>query len=239
MLSSLGLHSRAPQNPENAVVVVGSGPPAAAAALVLSKAGLDVLILEAGLPEAARGLTFRVAGLTVARIHRTLGARTGDLSVTGDPRSILFEDVSPGGLTNHWSCAVPRFSRDDFADARRAGEQYAWPIDYDDLAPWYDWVEPYLCMSGTTTDFPQLPAGKVADVTALAASWTPIGDAARRDGQALLPVPYVYGARTTLTISGTVFNSFVRLLKPLMRDGRVAVRFGAKVTSLEWNGTRR
>lgn len=221
------------------VIVVGSGPPAAAAAVLLTQAGVKVTILEAGLPEGARGLTVRIGGLTVARIHRQLGTRSSDLTVTGDPASILYEDVAPGGLTNHWSCAVPRFSRDDFRDARRAGLEHAWPVDYDDLAPWYDWVEPYLRIAGTTTDYPELPAGKVAAATKLGPAWARIADEARREGQALLPVPYVYGAETTLTLSGTVFNSFVRLVKPLQRSGRLTVRHAAQVTQLEWSGARR
>jgi choline dehydrogenase-like flavoprotein len=221
------------------VVVVGSGPPAAAVTALLTKAGVNVLLLEAGPAEAARGLTLRIAGVTFARVHRQLPTRSADLAVTGDPKSVVFEDVSPGGLTNHWSCAVPRFSRDDFEDARRAGEAYAWPIDYDDLAPWYDWVEPVLRIAGTTEDFPQLPAGKVTNVTKLSRYWQPIADAARRDGQALLPVPYVYGAETTLTFSGTVFNSFVRMIKPALASGRLEVRFGAKVLQLEWSGARK
>jgi choline dehydrogenase-like flavoprotein len=221
------------------VVVVGSGPPAAAATALLTKAGVDVLLLEAGPADAARGLTVRIGGMTLARVHRPLMQRSTDLSVTGDPKSVLFEDVSPGGLTNHWSCAVPRFSRDDFEDARRAGEAFAWPVDYDDLAPWYEWVEPALRIAGTVQDFPELPAGKVTNVTTLGSHWQPIAEAARREGQALLPVPYVYGAQTTVTFSGTVFNSFVRMIKPALASGLLKVRFGAKLLQLEWSGARK
>lgn len=196
-------------------------------------------MLEAGPEDRARGLTVRVGGLTIARKHRPLLRRDADVAITGDPKSELFEDLAPGGLTNHWSCAVPRFSRDDFEDARRAGEAYAWPVDYDDLAPWYDWVEPWLRIAGTNVDVPPLPAGKVTNVTALSSQWEPVADAARRDGQALVPVPYVYGAQTTLTLSGTVFNSFVRMVKPALASGHLTVRFGAQVQQLEWSGAQK
>ena len=205
----------------------------------MTKAGVNVTLLEAGVLERASGLTVRIGGLTVARIHRPLGTRTNDVRMTGDPASILYEDVAPGGLTNHWSCAVPRFSHDDFRDARRAGEEHTWPVDYEDLAPWYDWVEPYLKIAGTTIDYPELPAGKVTRVTSLGPAWSEIAEAARRDGQALLPVPYVYGAETTLTRSGTVFNSYVRMIKPAMRSGHLTVRHGAQVLQLEWSGARK
>jgi choline dehydrogenase-like flavoprotein len=221
-------------------VVVGSGPAGAAATSLLARAGVDVMLLEAGLPHAAFGFTALARGVTVARLHRDLGPRSDGVTVIGDPRTVLYEDIAPGGLTNHWSCAVPRFSSDDFLDARRAGEAYTWPVDYDDLVPWYEWVEPLLCIAGSPTGAPQLPASRVRDVRSLDRStWMPIAEAAQRAGQAIVPVPYVYGGRTTVTFSGTVFNSFVRLVKPLQRSRQLTIRFGARVTQLEWSGASR
>ena len=101
--------------------MVGSGPAGAAAIARLAEAGVPVTLLEAGRKRAALGLTVRVAGLTVARIHRELKSRSEGLVVNGVPEPVLFEDVAPGGLSNHWSCAVPRFSRQDFLDARLSG----------------------------------------------------------------------------------------------------------------------
>jgi choline dehydrogenase-like flavoprotein len=224
---------------EDTVVVVGSGPAGATATLLLASAGVNVTLLEAGLPRAAFGLTARVAGVTLARVHRRLLPRSEGIVVTGDPGTVLFEDVAPGGLTNHWSCAVPRFSREDFLDARRAGDAYAWPIDYDDLAPWYDWIEPWLRISGSTTDVPQLPSGKVRNPRTLGSTWKAVAELAEHEGQALLPVPYVYGSQTTVTLSGTVFNSFVRLVKPARRSGHLDIRYGARVIQLEWSGARK
>jgi choline dehydrogenase-like flavoprotein len=224
---------------DGTVIVVGSGPPGAAAALRLIHAGVDVTLLEAGLGHRALGLTMRIRGVTVARLHRGLGTRTSDVVVSGDPDAIVYEDIAPGGLTNHWSCAVPRFSPDDFRDARRAGDRYTWPIGYDDLVPWYEWVEPLLHISGASADAPQMPAGSVRTVRSLPRGWQPVAEAAARYGHGLVPVPYVYGARTTLTLSGTVFNSFVRLLKPAQRAGRLTVHDGARVVQLEWSAARR
>src|SRR6201999_1414493 len=146
---------------ENSVVVIGSGPAGAAATLSLIEKGVSVTLLEAGSERDSLGIPARVAGVTLARIHRRLLPQLDGVVVTGDASTVLYEDAAPGGLTNHWSCAVPRFSRDDFEDARRAGDAFAWPIDYDDLAPWYDRIEPHLYISGSAVDVPQLPAGKV------------------------------------------------------------------------------
>ncbi len=221
------------------VVVVGSGPAGAAATLLLVRAGNNVTLLEAGTSRSALGLTARIGGMTVARLHRPLQSRSDDVQVVGDPATVLFEDVAPGGLTNHWSCAVPRFSPDDFADGQRAGDAWTWPLDYGDLAPWYDYVEPLLSIAGSATGAPQLPAGKIHDARTLDPSWQGIADAAQRTGQAILPVPYVYGGRSTLTLSGSVFNSFVRLVKPLRRSGLLKIRYGSHVTQLEWSAAKR
>ena len=190
------------------VVVVGSGPAGAAATLLLTRAGINVTLLEAGSAHSARGLTARVAGLTVARVSRSLTPRSEGVIVTGDPDAVLYEDLSPGGLTNHWSCAVPRFSPDDLLDAKRAGEAFEWPINYEELAPWYDWVEPLLYIAGSATDTPQLPASKVSHVRSLEHSWAPVVEAAHLDGQALVLVSYAYGEKTTLTLSA--WSSIVR-----------------------------
>jgi choline dehydrogenase-like flavoprotein len=136
---------------DDTVVVIGSGPAGAAATLMLVNAGVKVTLLEAGLPHSAHGLTVRLRGYTVAKVCRGLRRLPDGIRVTGDPTTQLFEDLAPGGLSNHWGCAVPRFSREDFLDARRAGPEYDWPLDYDDLVPWYEHVEPWLHIAGSQT----------------------------------------------------------------------------------------
>src|SRR5450432_924479 len=221
-------------NNDPPVVVIGSGPPAAAAVVFLRRAGIEVLLLEAGSERSALGLTLRVHGMTIAKRRQELKQRVG-VARTADPEAQLFEQLAPGGLTNHWSCAVPRFSREDFADAERAGQSQAWPIGYDDLAPWYERVEPLLHVAGSRVDDPQLPAGNVRHAYELAPDWQSLLDDAHRSGRAVVAMPYAYGADTSLTWSGTAFNSFVRLIRPAQRAGGLTVRFGARVQRLEWD----
>ncbi|HYQ41149.1 MAG TPA: GMC family oxidoreductase [Polyangiaceae bacterium] len=223
---------------DNRVIVVGSGPAGAAAAVFLRRAGVEVLLLEAGSEWSSLGLTVRIRGLTVAKTRGELSERTG-VARTAEPTAVLNEDLSPGGLSNFWSCAVPRFSREDFADAERAGEAYVWPVGYDDLAPWYERVEPLLHIAGSRADDVQVPRGNVRHGWELTEDWQSVVGDARRTGRTVVPMPYAYGADTSLTLSGTAFNSFVRLIKPERRAGGLTVRFGARVQRLEWEPSTR
>lgn len=195
-------------------------------------------MLEAGTERSARGLTARVRGMTIAKRRGPLVQRQG-VTRTADPEAMLFEELAPGGLSNHWSCAVPRFSTEDFADAERAGLEHTWPIGYQDLAPWYDRVEPLLHVAGSRLSTPQLPAGKVHHNWELGSEWAEMREDAQLQGRSIAAMPYAYGADTSVTWSGTAFNSFVRLIKPELRTGGLSVRFGARVQRLEWDPTGR
>src|SRR5260221_3053469 len=223
---------------DHRVVVVGSGPAGATAAKFLCEAGIEVTLIEAGRARSERGLTARIAGMTVARVRGQLKRQTEGVTTTAAEVE-LYEELAPGGLTNHWSCAVPRFSRTDFLDAERAGVATTWPIGYEDLAPWYDRGEPLLHISGPDRDVEQLPAGKVRKAWRLDSTWARVADEAGRQGRSVTPLPYAYGFDTAITLSGTVFTSLVRLVKPALRWGRVKIVYGARVRRLEWSSQSR
>ena len=223
---------------DNRVVIIGSGPAGAAAAVFLERAGIDVLLLEAGAERRELGLTLRVRGMTVAKHRRALQQRP-HVTRTADDTAEVNEELAPGGLSNHWSCAVPRFSEEDFEDGRRAGEAYTWPVGYADLAPWYDRVEPLLHIAGPSQGVLQMPAGQVRDARSLDRDWQVLVDSAQRAGRSIVPMPYAYGAESTVTFSGTVFNAFVRLMKPLLAAGRIEARYSARAVRLEWSPEKR
>ena len=65
-----------------------------------------------------------------------------------------------GGKSLIWGRWSFRWSPDDFAANAREGVDGAWPIGYDDLAPWYDYVEDYVGVSGSRENLPYLPDSK-------------------------------------------------------------------------------
>lgn len=62
-----------------------------------------------------------------------------------------------GGKSLLWARVSLRWSPEDFAANAREGIDGAWPIGYDDVAPWYSYVEKYVGISGSRENLPQLP----------------------------------------------------------------------------------
>jgi choline dehydrogenase-like flavoprotein len=62
-----------------------------------------------------------------------------------------------GGKSLIWGRWSFRWSPEDFEANKRENVGVDWPIRYDDLAPWYDYVEKYAGVSGSRENLPQLP----------------------------------------------------------------------------------
>jgi choline dehydrogenase-like flavoprotein len=65
-----------------------------------------------------------------------------------------------GGRSILWGRQSYRWSDLDFTANLRDGIAVDWPIRYADLAPWYDYVEDFIGISGEPLGLPQLPDGK-------------------------------------------------------------------------------
>ena len=65
-----------------------------------------------------------------------------------------------GGRSLTWGRQCYRLSDLDFEANLKEGVAVDWPIRYKDLAPWYDYVETYVGISGTAEGLPHLPDGK-------------------------------------------------------------------------------
>ena len=65
-----------------------------------------------------------------------------------------------GGRSLMWGRHSYRWSQLDFEANARDGYGTPWPIGYDDIAPWYDYVETFAGISGELRGLAQLPDGK-------------------------------------------------------------------------------
>lgn len=65
-----------------------------------------------------------------------------------------------GGRSLLWSRACYRWSDLDFEANAKDGIAVDWPIRYKDIAPWYDYVESFIGVSGNKDNIPHLPDGQ-------------------------------------------------------------------------------
>lgn len=162
-----------PDDPHDAVVV-GSGAGGAMAAWVLTKAGASVLMLEAGRdynPEEAPMLNMAMEAPLrgVGTPDKPFGyydaTVDGGWEVPGEPYTkaegsefIWWRSRMLGGRTNHWARNSFRMGEYDFKPFTRDGLGVDWPIEYKDLAPWYDKTEKLVGVYGTNTGLENHPS---------------------------------------------------------------------------------
>ena len=157
------------------VVIVGSGAGGGMAAKVLTEAGANVLMLEAGPMFDTRRDSKMMAwpyqsprrGLPVPeRQFGEFDAGWGGWTLDGEPyttapgdRFDWFRTRMLGGRTNHWGRISLRFGPDDFRRKSLDGLGDDWPITYDDLKPYYDSIDRYIGLFGSQEGLPNDPDG--------------------------------------------------------------------------------
>ncbi|PYT13722.1 MAG: GMC family oxidoreductase [Acidobacteria bacterium] len=159
------------------VIVVGSGACGGWAAMELSKAGMKVLMLEAGSHidpakdfqhrflyqmeyrgQGKPGLLRRYAGSE--RNYRIM-IDNEENPYTTSPETVYRWGRSRvlGGRTLHWSRASDRMADYEFKAASRDGYGMDWAVSYADLTPYYDRVESFIGVSAAMEGLPQFPDG--------------------------------------------------------------------------------
>jgi len=161
-------------------VVVGSGATGSHMAARLAEAGMEVLVLEAG-PE--RSLSSLISSPIWARRLKWSGSPVEE---SGDhPVGQVFNSgYGVGGSAMHHFAVWPRLHENDFSIRSDHDIGLDWPINYDDLRPWYDAVQSECGISGDAAgeiwrpdgdDYPMPPVPVFAQGSAIAEGFHKLG----------------------------------------------------------------
>jgi choline dehydrogenase-like flavoprotein len=95
-----------------------------------------------------------------------------------------------GGRSITWGRQVYRWSDLDFEANAKEGIAVDWPIRYADIAPWYDYVERFIGVSGQAEGLAQLPDGRFLPPMELRCAEKVVRDAVRAkwDGERVLTI---------------------------------------------------
>lgn len=163
------------------VVIVGSGAAGGTAAWVLVNAGLRVAMLEAGpmrqhmvdfayhdpfpYEDPYRGQKTEEAPSEVMRKKYVFGPNAYAPWPNPDepyttPKDQPYEWMrarNVGGRAMFWGRFANRFNEADFKMRSHDGQGLDWPIEYKDLAPYYDKAEIFMGVCGAKENHPDLP----------------------------------------------------------------------------------
>jgi choline dehydrogenase-like flavoprotein len=167
-------------------IVVGSGISGGWAAKELCEKGLKTLVLERGydLPHLTGYHTTNTppwefphqnmttqkmkqeypkqirTGYTVQESHAHLFVKDTEHPYHEIQRFDWMRGYHTGGRSIMWGKQSYRMSPMDFEANAKEGIATPWPIGYDDIAPWYSYVERFAGISGARDGLPQLPDGE-------------------------------------------------------------------------------
>jgi choline dehydrogenase-like flavoprotein len=160
------------------VIVIGSGPGGAFAALPLVDSGARVLMLEAG-GWVPRG-PWNLDPGSAAMLSPFYSKRTRYETHTDGGHHRVGQFQCVGGQSVFYGAVAFRYRAEDFSPpADVLGPSGAcWPISYDELEPWYGIAEEVLGVSGNPLADPSEP--RRTRTPASAASLTPTGEALHR-----------------------------------------------------------
>ncbi|MBI1341754.1 MAG: GMC family oxidoreductase [Terrimonas sp.] len=181
----VNLNTKAKKQNTYQAIVIGSGISGGWAAKELCEKGLSVLMLERGRnfehikdykTAPLDPWEFKYRGKTTSEqrknypvIHRGWAAAEAVMDYWANEKDCPYTEEKPftwwrsyqmGGRSILWGRQSYRWSNIDFEANLKDGWAIDWPIRYNDIAHWYDYVESFAGISGSLEGLPQLPDGK-------------------------------------------------------------------------------
>jgi choline dehydrogenase-like flavoprotein len=198
-------------------IVIGSGMTGGWAAKELTEKGLRTLVLEAGRPivpekdyvehippwdmsyrgkrdrkKLLRDQPIQSHSYACTETNAQFFIKDTEHPYTTDPDKPFrwMRGRQVGGKSIVWGRQCYRWSDLDFEANLRDGVAVDWPIRYADIAPWYDYVEDFIGISGEALGLPHLPDGKFLPAMQLTCAETAVKEAVAKK----------FGRDRTLTI---------------------------------------
>jgi choline dehydrogenase-like flavoprotein len=164
------------------VVIVGSGASGGTLASHLARQGVRVAIVEGG-PRVNTRTDFNTHAMPFDFPNRHIPTMRPGKEGFDSERS-----RGVGGKTMLWNAVALRFSQRDFKGRTLEGAGEDWPIDYKDLAPYYDTIEREIGVCGNLDGLEDLPDGVFMPPVPLKCSDEILKRAARSLGANLIHV---------------------------------------------------
>ena len=140
------------------IVIIGSGAGGGTLAHALVPGGRRILLIERG-----HAVASEPENWSPTAVWKDLRYRTREQWLDRDGALFTpYTHYGIGGNTKFWGSVLYRLRREDFGEvAHMDGVSPAWPISYDDLAPWYDRAERLYQVHGDAASDPTEPRCRI------------------------------------------------------------------------------
>lgn len=177
------------------VCVIGSGPAGGVLSKELAESGAKVALIKAGRRMTPEDFHHHAWPYEFP-YRRTVRAARPPYYPREVTESIRYDDCdrvsvdrirAVGGRSIHWNAVCLRFAERDFRERSQEGIEEDWPLAYQDLEPYYAYVEKMIGVAGTRENLEIVPDGEYLRPLKLRCSEEIVKRACTRMGIPMIP----------------------------------------------------